>query len=120
HEHGEALIAVSDDGRGIALERVAARAVERGLISEQRATTLELDAAVELLFAPGFSTVAQATEVSGRGVGMDAARTAVRELGGELTLTSVTGEGTTATVRLPLGARPGVTSSSTTTAAVAA
>ncbi len=115
HDAGEALVAVSDDGRGVDVARVAARAYERGLISAERADELELEAAIELLFAPGFSTAEQATEVSGRGVGMDAARTSVRELGGELALTSVPGEGTIATVRLPLGARPGSTGSAPTT-----
>jgi two-component system chemotaxis sensor kinase CheA len=109
-EAGEALISVADDGRGIDLERVAQRALERGLISEQTAAALDHAAAIELLFAPGFSTSEQATEVSGRGVGMDAARSALRELGGELTLSSVAGQGTTATLRLPLGVRPGAAS----------
>jgi two-component system, chemotaxis family, sensor kinase CheA len=121
HEDGEAVVEVSDDGRGVDLERIAARALARGLIDTRRAAELDVDGATELLFAPGFSTAEQATEVSGRGVGMDAARTAVRELGGELTLTSVPGEGTSATLRLPLGARPGSpTSTATTGEAVAA
>ncbi len=107
HKDGQALISVTDDGRGVDVEHIASRALERGLISARAAAALDAEQAVELLFAPGFSTAEQATEVSGRGVGMDAARTAVRELGGELTLSSVPGQGSTATLRLPLATRPG-------------
>jgi two-component system chemotaxis sensor kinase CheA len=63
---------------------------------------IDAQRAAELLFAPGFSTAEEATDISGRGVGMDAVRTTMRELGGEVTLSSVKGEGTVANIRLPL------------------
>jgi two-component system, chemotaxis family, sensor kinase CheA len=102
HIGGNVVISVKDDGRGIDPERVARKAVERGLIPEEAAADIDQARAAELLFAPGFSTADEATDISGRGVGMDAVRTTMRELGGEVTLNSVKGEGTTAQIRLPL------------------
>ncbi len=95
------VVAVTDDGRGIDVERVRATAVERHKLSEEdaaRATDAEL---IELLFTPGFSTARRVTELSGRGVGLDVIRTTMRELKGDATLTSTRGEGTTLTLRIP-------------------
>ena len=100
HAGGSVVITVRDDGRGIDAAAVGRRAVERGLIAA--ADQIDMAAAIELLFAPGFSTVQEMNEVSGRGVGMDAVRDTVRSLGGEVTLSSVSGEGTTTQLRLPL------------------
>ncbi len=102
HAGGSVVIEVRDDGRGIDPEAVARKAVERGLIDAQAATEINMKAAVELLFSPGFSTAETTSDISGRGVGMDAVRTKIRELGGEVILDSVQGEGTTAQIRLPL------------------
>jgi two-component system, chemotaxis family, sensor kinase CheA len=102
HAGGNVVITVSDDGRGIDPAKVAARAVERGLITAADAAAIDGARAAELLFAPGFSTAETTSDISGRGVGMDAVRTKVRELGGEVTLTSEHGAGTTAQIRLPL------------------
>jgi two-component system chemotaxis sensor kinase CheA len=102
HAGGNVVISVSDDGRGVDPARVGAKAAERGLLNPEAAAQLDVRGALELLFAPGFSTACEATEVSGRGVGMDAVRTMVRELGGEVVLTSEPGAGTTAQIRLPL------------------
>jgi two-component system chemotaxis sensor kinase CheA len=102
HAGGSVVIEVRDDGRGINPEAVARKAVERGLIDSAAATEITMKAAVELLFAPGFSTAETTSDISGRGVGMDAVRTKIRELGGEVILDSVQGEGTTAQIRLPL------------------
>lgn len=102
HAGGSIVIAVADDGRGIDPQKVGARAVERGLITADQVATLDVAGAVELLFAPGFSTAETVGDLSGRGVGMDAVRTKIRALGGEVNVTSVTGEGTTAEIRLPL------------------
>jgi two-component system chemotaxis sensor kinase CheA len=102
HAGGSVLIAVRDDGRGIDPARVAAVAVKRGVIAPQDAEAVDMPRAIELLFAPGFSTAEQTTDLSGRGVGMDAVRTMVRSLGGDVVLGSELGVGTTAQVRLPL------------------
>jgi two-component system chemotaxis sensor kinase CheA len=99
HAGGNVVISVKDDGRGIDAERVALKARERGLIGDE---TIDLARATELLFHPGFSTSDTTSDISGRGVGMDAVRVAIRELGGEVTLTSAPGQGTCAEIRLPL------------------
>jgi two-component system chemotaxis sensor kinase CheA len=99
HAGGNVIISVADDGRGIDVERVAAKARERGLIGDE---AIDMARAAELLFHPGFSTAETTSDISGRGVGMDAVRVAIRELGGEVTLTSEPGQGTTAEIRLPL------------------
>jgi len=102
HAGGSVLITVRDDGRGIDPAKVARKAAERGLITEEAVATIDLPRAVELLFAPGFSTAEQMSDVSGRGVGMDAVRTTIRELGGEVVMQSELGIGTTSQIRLPL------------------
>jgi two-component system chemotaxis sensor kinase CheA len=102
HAGGNVEISVSDDGRGIDPASVAKKALERGLISAEQVDTFDMRAAIETLFSPGFSTAEQTSDISGRGVGMDAVRTTIRELGGEVVLTSTLGEGTTALIRLPL------------------
>ena len=102
HAGGNVVIEVRDDGRGIDPAKVGKRAVERGLITADVAATLDSKGAAELLFAAGFSTAEVTSDISGRGVGMDAVRTMIRELGGEVTLTSELGQGTMAQIRLPL------------------
>jgi two-component system, chemotaxis family, sensor kinase CheA len=102
HAGGNVVISVSDDGRGIDAATVARKAHERGLISEEAVAGIDLARATELLFHPGFSTMDVTSDVSGRGVGMDAVRVAIRGLGGEVTLTSQPGLGTCAEIRLPL------------------
>jgi two-component system chemotaxis sensor kinase CheA len=102
HAGGSIAITVKDDGRGIDPAKVAAVAVRRGLITPDQAPFVDLRAAIELLFTPGFSTADTVGALSGRGVGMDAVRDKIRELGGEVTVTSVAGEGTENEIRLPL------------------
>jgi two-component system chemotaxis sensor kinase CheA len=102
HAGGSIVITVKDDGRGVDPQKVGARAVERGLITAEQAAGLDPAGAIELLFAPGFSTAETVGDLSGRGVGMDAVRTKIRELGGEVLVTSAPGEGTCAEIRLPL------------------
>jgi len=102
HAGGNVVIEVRDDGRGIDPAKVGRRAVERGLITAETAAALDGRGAAELLFQPGFSTAEVTSDISGRGVGMDAVRTMIRELGGEVTLTSEVGQGTMAQIRLPL------------------
>ncbi|MGH2927787.1 MAG: ATP-binding protein, partial [Solirubrobacteraceae bacterium] len=102
HAGGSVVIEVRDDGRGVDPQVIARKALERGLIDAQAASEITTKAAIELLFAPGFSTAETTSDISGRGVGMDAVRAKIRELGGEVLLESVQGEGTTAQIRLPL------------------
>jgi two-component system chemotaxis sensor kinase CheA len=102
HAGGSVLISVRDDGRGVDPARVARKAAERGLITADAVPGVDMQRAVELLFTAGFSTAEVMSDVSGRGVGMDAVRTTIRELGGEVIMTSELGKGTTAEIRLPL------------------
>jgi two-component system chemotaxis sensor kinase CheA len=102
HAGGNVVITVADDGRGVDHHAVAAKAVRAGLITADQAGTIDMARAIELLFTPGFSTREQADDISGRGIGMDAVRAKVRELGGEVLLTSEPGAGSTAQIRLPL------------------
>jgi two-component system, chemotaxis family, sensor kinase CheA len=102
HAGGSVVIGVSDDGRGIDPLRVARKAAERGLIDPSTIDSVDSVKACELVFAPGFSTAEQMSDVSGRGVGMDAVRAKVRELGGEVSLTSSPGNGSRIEIRLPL------------------
>jgi two-component system chemotaxis sensor kinase CheA len=102
HAGGSVLISVRDDGRGIDPLHVARKAAERGLISEDAIPSVDMQRAVELLFTAGFSTAEVMSDVSGRGIGMDAVRTTIRELGGEVLMQSEPGKGTTAQIRLPL------------------
>jgi two-component system, chemotaxis family, sensor kinase CheA len=100
HAGGNVVIEVRDDGRGIDPATVARKAADRGLIATDE--TIDVARAIELLFHPGFSTAEATSDISGRGVGMDAVRTTIRELGGEVVMTSEPGQGTTAQIRLPL------------------
>ncbi len=102
HAGGNVIISVTDDGRGVDTERVKARALERGLITAEEATNLDAAGAIELLFRAGFSTAEVATDVSGRGVGMDAVRAMCREWGGDVEIESVFGQGSVARIRIPL------------------
>jgi two-component system chemotaxis sensor kinase CheA len=95
------VIRVTDDGKGIDRDRVLARAQETGLIEIGR-TELTDDELVRLIARPGFSTARQVTDISGRGVGIDAVHARVRALGGSVDIKSARGQGTSVTVRLPV------------------
>jgi len=99
---GNVIITVRDDGRGIDPVRVAHKAVERGIIAADEAASVDMARAIELLFAAGFSTADQTSDISGRGVGMDVVRSTLRGLGGNVVMLSEQGVGTTVQVRLPL------------------
>jgi two-component system chemotaxis sensor kinase CheA len=98
------LVTLEDDGAGIDPGRIRAVAVARGLVGEEAAAQLSDAAALRLIFAPGFSTAAQVTEVSGRGVGMDAVQAAVERLRGTIDIASEPGKGTCFRLRLPANA----------------
>lgn len=102
HESGQVVVEISDDGRGIDADKVAAAAVARGLVSRDQVARMEPRALVELIFRPGFSTAGEVTNVSGRGVGMDVVRTNIERIGGSVDLHSTVGCGTTVRVRIPL------------------
>jgi two-component system chemotaxis sensor kinase CheA len=95
------VIRVTDDGKGIDRDRVLARAQEMGLVETTR-TELTDDELMRLIARPGFSTATQVTDISGRGVGIDAVNARVRALGGTVDMKSAKGEGTSVTVRLPV------------------
>jgi len=95
------VVSLTDDGRGIDPEAVRAAAIRKGIVSAERATTLAERDVLDLLFAARFSTAAAVSDLSGRGVGLDAVRTDVKRLGGTVSLTSRLGQGTTMMLRLP-------------------
>lgn len=100
HEGGNIVVQISDDGAGLNHAAIVAKAQQRGLIAAGQELS---DAEVaELIFQPGFSTAAQATDLSGRGVGMDVVRRNVRDLGGSVGVRSASGKGSTFTITLPL------------------
>jgi len=97
---GRIIIRIADDGRGIDRDRVLAKAIANGLVAPD--AQLTDDDINQLIFAPGFSTAAQVSNISGRGVGMDVVKQNVKELGGRITIESVPGKGTTFSLALPL------------------
>ena len=101
-ESSHVIIEVSDDGAGIRVEKVQNKAIERGLITAERAAQLSERELLQLIFLPGFSTAEAVTNVSGRGVGMDVVRTNVEKIGGKVELDSKPGKGTTLRLRIPL------------------
>ena len=98
---GDIVVGVKDDGRGIDPARVARKAEERGLIPAGAVAGVDMTRAIGLVSLAGFSTSDQASEISGRGIGLDVVSTSIRELGGEVTLTSEIGRGTTVQIRIP-------------------
>jgi two-component system, chemotaxis family, sensor kinase CheA len=102
HQGTQVVIEVRDDGRGIDLAHIRTLAVEKGLLKADEAQRLTDSEALNLVFEPGFSTAAEVTEVSGRGVGMDVVRTVLDRLKGTVQISSNKGRGTTIQLRAPL------------------
>lgn len=102
HHAGMLHIRVSDDGRGIDIEAMRERIVRRALTSREMAATMERQELLEFLFLPGFSTAAQITEISGRGVGLDVVQSTAREIGGVARIDTELGRGTVFELELPI------------------
>lgn len=102
HEGSYVLIRVSDDGRGIATEGMRQKAVQKGLLSSAEAQKLSEEETLRLIFKNGFSMAEQVTDISGRGVGMDAVKTVIESMSGSVEIKTSLGEGTRFYVRLPL------------------
>jgi two-component system chemotaxis sensor kinase CheA len=102
HEGSYVMVRVSDDGRGIDSGKVRAKALEKGLLSPLEAQRLSDEEAVRLIFDNGFSLAEQVTDISGRGVGMDAVRTVIESMNGSTEVKTAVGQGTHFSIRLPL------------------
>jgi two-component system chemotaxis sensor kinase CheA len=102
HEGGHIIICIADNGRGLNTERIKAKAVANGLVSEADLEKMTEAQIHKFIFAPGFSTAAAVTSVSGRGVGMDVVRTNIDQIGGTIDVKSVAGEGSSVTIKIPL------------------
>lgn len=100
HQGGNIVIEISDDGKGLDPKQLIAKGIEKGLV--QPGEELTDQQAYHLIFAAGFSTASQVTDISGRGVGMDVVRRNLEQLRGRVDITSVKGQGTTFHIRLPL------------------
>jgi two-component system chemotaxis sensor kinase CheA len=102
HQAGKVVIEIIDDGAGMDPATLRRKAVEKGVITAEQADSMSNRESLCLIFAPGFSTAAQITDVSGRGVGMDVVRTNIEKLGGSVEIDSVFRKGTTIRITLPL------------------
>ncbi|MFW5686608.1 MAG: chemotaxis protein CheA [Halanaerobium sp.] len=98
----EIIIEVKDDGAGIDAGQIGRKAVEKGIVSEEELEQMERRDVLDFVFHPGFSTAAEVTDVSGRGVGMDIVRNVVKKLDGQISIESELGQGSTFTISLPL------------------
>jgi len=102
HEAGQVNIEISDDGKGLNGNKLATKAVEKGLITDEQAKVMSNHEKINLIFLPGFSTADEVTDVSGRGVGMDVVKTNLDRLGGIIDIDSEPNKGTTIRIKLPL------------------
>lgn len=102
HEGGQVIISIKDDGKGLDRDRILAKGLEKGLITADRAGTMSDREIFGLIFSAGFSTAAQVSNISGRGVGMDVAKSNIERLGGAVELASEKGRGATVTLKIPL------------------
>jgi two-component system chemotaxis sensor kinase CheA len=102
HQGGHIIIEITDDGRGLDLARIKAKALEKGFASEAELAAKSETEICNFIFTPGFTTAAQVTSISGRGVGMDVVRSNIEQIGGTVDLKSVAGVGATFTIKIPL------------------
>lgn len=102
HEGGHIVIEISDDGRGLNMDRIKANILENGLATSEELENMQEQQIQQFIFNAGFSTAEKVTSVSGRGVGMDVVRTNIEKIGGTIELTSIVGKGSTFTIKIPL------------------
>jgi two-component system chemotaxis sensor kinase CheA len=102
HEGGHIIICIADNGRGLNTEKIKVKAISSGLVTEADLEKMSEAQIHRFIFAPGFSTAAAVTSVSGRGVGMDVVRTNIDQIGGTIDIKSVAGEGSSVTIKIPL------------------
>jgi len=102
HEGGHIIISIADDGRGLNAERIRAKAIANGLVTEAELTSMSDHQLYQFIFRAGFSTAEKVTNVSGRGVGMDVVRSNIEKIGGTIDLRSTPGQGTIFTIKIPL------------------
>ncbi len=102
HEGGQVIIEIEDDGKGIDLEKIKKKAVEKGFVTPEEAEKLSDKEILSFIFKSGFSTAEKVTQVSGRGVGMDVVKTNIEKLGGSIELNTFLGKGTTVRIKIPL------------------
>ena len=102
HAAGQVNIEVQDDGRGLSGEKIADSALAKGIITEQQSHEMSVREKMNLIFLPGFSTAAEISELSGRGVGMDVVKTNIEKIGGHVLIDSSPGNGTVIQIKLPL------------------
>jgi len=102
HEGNHIIITIADDGGGIDPQKIIAKSIEKGIITKEKASELTDKEALNLIFAPGFSTAEKVTNISGRGVGMDVVKTNVTKLRGIIDIESEVGKGTSIIIKLPL------------------
>jgi two-component system chemotaxis sensor kinase CheA len=102
HEGGQVVIEISDDGKGLNKDVLIKKALEKGLINSAQVSKMSDKEIFDLIFAPGFSTAAAVTNLSGRGVGMDVVRTNIEKIGGTVELSSIPGSGTNTKLKIPL------------------
>jgi two-component system, chemotaxis family, sensor kinase CheA len=102
HQGGHIIIEIADDGRGLNIARIRAKAIEQGLATEAELAVKSDTEICNFIFVPGFSTATRVTSISGRGVGMDVVRANIEQIGGTVDLQSVPGAGTKFTIKIPL------------------
>ena len=102
HQGNQTIIEIRDDGGGLNLNRIGDKAIQRNLLTAEQLAVISKDNLLDLIFEPGFSTAAEVTEISGRGVGLDIVRSQLRALKGNISVNSEAGVGTTFTLSLPL------------------
>lgn len=102
HEEGEVWVTVKDNGRGLNREKILEKAISKGLVEEEEAADIKDKTVYNLIFAPGFSTADQVTDISGRGVGMDVVKRNLEKIKGKIDVSSTPGEGTRIDLRIPL------------------